>query len=40
MSIVSGKASEAQLGLSRTSDVENETGSKLIGPDDEAAYGR
>ena len=38
MSIVSGEASEAQLGPSWTSDVENETGSKSIGPDDEAEH--
>jgi len=35
---VSGEASEAQPGPSRTSDVENETGSKSIGRDDVAEH--
>ena len=38
MSTVSGEASEAELDLSRTSDVENETGSKSVGPDDETEH--
>ena len=38
MSIVSREASEALLGPSQTSDVENETGSKSIGHDDETAH--
>jgi hypothetical protein len=38
MSTVSGEASEAELDMSRTSDVENETGLKSVGPDDETEH--